>query len=317
MSASETDSSATSRQGSAPAAGPTDPEASPAGSVAVKRRSPGRLALRRFLDNRLAVAGAAFILLLVVLAVFAPWITPYTPTEVSLADYRKPPSASHWLGTDSSGRDVLTRLLYAGRVSLSVGLAAALGAGMVGLILGTLAGTIGGRVDGVIMRVADVVLSFPSLVIVIVFAGIFGPSLQTIIIALALFEWPTSSRIVRGLTLSLREREFVEAARAIGSSELRVMVRHIVPAVLPPVAVVVTLLVAQAILVESSLSFLGYGVQPPTASWGNMLTDAQSLTILSRMPWLWMSPGLLIALTVLAVNFVGDGLRDAVDPNQS
>ncbi|MEX1005652.1 MAG: oligopeptide ABC transporter permease [Acidimicrobiia bacterium] len=283
----------------------------------IQRRSPGRLALRRFTSNRLAVFGAVFILLLVVLATFAPWLTPYTPQEVNLQAYRNPPSAEHLLGTDSSGRDVLTRLLYAGRVSLSVGLAAALGAGLVGLILGSVAGMVGGRVDSIIMRTADVVLSFPSLVIVIVFAGLFGPSLRTIILALALFEWPTASRIARGLTLSLREREFVEAARAIGSSEFRVMVRHIVPAVLPPLAVVVTLLVAQAILVESALSFLGYGVQPPTASWGNMLTEAQSLTILSRMPWLWLSPGSLIALTVLAVNFVGDGLRDAVDPNQT
>lgn len=282
----------------------------------IQRRSPGRLAFRRFTSNRLAVAGAAFILLLLVLAVFAPWLTPYTPQEVNLQEYRNPPSASHLLGTDSSGRDVLTRLLYAGRVSLSVGLSAALGAGIVGLVLGSIAGIVGGRVDSIIMRTADVVLSFPSLVIVIVFAGLFGPSLRTIILALALFEWPTASRIARGLTLSLREREFVEAARAIGSSEFRVMVRHIIPAVLPPLAVVVTLLVAQAILVESALSFLGYGVQPPTASWGNMLTEAQSLTILSRMPWLWLSPGLLIAFTVLAVNFVGDGLRDAVDPNQ-
>lgn len=287
------------------------------GPSTIKRRSPGRLAWRRFLNNRLAVVGAVFIVILVLLAVFAPWLTPYTPQEVNLQAYRNPPSAEHWLGTDSSGRDVLTRLLFAGRISLSVGLAAALGAGLLGLVFGTVAGMVGGRVDSVIMRTADVVLSFPSLVIVIVFAGLFGPSLRTIILALALFEWPTASRIARGLTLSLREQEFVEAARAIGSSELRVMIRHIGPAVLPPLAVVVTLLVAQAILVESALSFLGYGVQPPTASWGNMLTEAQSLTILSRMPWLWLSPGLLIALTVLAVNFVGDGLRDAVDPNQT
>jgi ABC-type dipeptide/oligopeptide/nickel transport system permease subunit len=300
---------------------PSKPIASGPGSSgsgqSIQRRSPGRLALRRFVGNRLAVAGGVFIILLIVLSIVGPWLTPYTHTQVSLAEYRNPPSAAHWLGTDSSGRDVLTRLLMAGRVSLSVGLAAATGAGLIGLILGAVAGTAGGRVDSIIMRAADLVLSFPTLVIVIVFAGIFGPSLQTIILALALFEWPTASRITRGLTLSLREREFVEAARAIGSSEFRVMVRHIVPAVLPPLAVVVTLLVASAILVESALSFLGYGVQPPTASWGNMLTDAQSLTILSRMPWLWLPPGLLIAFTVLAVNFVGDGLRDAVDPNQS
>ena len=287
------------------------------GQLDIKRRSPARLALGRFLKNRAAVAGVLFLFLLILVSVFAPWLTPHSPTTVSLEHYRQPPTGVHWLGTDAAGRDVLSRLLHAGRVSLLVGFAAASGAGVVGLVLGTLAGTLGGRVDGVIMRTADVMLSFPTLVIVLVFAGIVGPGLPTIIVALALFEWPTGSRVVRGLTLSLREREFIQAARAIGSSELRVMVRHIAPAVLPPLAVVVTLLVAQAILIESALSFLGFGVQPPTASWGNMLTDAQSLTILSRMPWLWLPPGLLIALTVLAVNFVGDGLRDAVDPSQT
>lgn len=282
----------------------------------VAQRSPARMAFRRFLQNKIAVAGAIFILTLIVLSVLAPILTPYSPFDVSLEAYRTPPSSAHWLGTDSAGRDVLTRVLYAGRVSLAVGLLAATTAGFVGLVMGAVAGTLGGRIDSLIMRLADLVLSFPSLVIIIVFAGILGPSLRTIILAIGLFEWPTAARVVRGLTLSLREQEFVEAARAIGSSERRVIVRHIAPSVLPSLAVVVTLMVAQSILLESVLSFLGLGVQPPTASWGNMLTDAQSLTILSRMPWLWLPPGLLIALTVLSVNFFGDGLRDAVDPNQ-
>lgn len=284
--------------------------------AAVVRRSPGRLALGRFVSHRIAVVSLIFLIVLAVLAIFAPWLTPYEPQEINLDAYRSPPSWEHWLGTDSAGRDVLTRLLYAGRVSLTVGLAAACTAGMIGLVLGTVAGTIGGRVDGVIMRVADIVFAFPSLVMILVFTGFLGPGMATIIIAIGLLEWPRSCRIVRGVTLSFREREFVEAARAIGSSELRVMARHIVPAVLPPLMVAVTLLVAESIITESGLSFLGLGVQPPTASWGNMLTDAQGLAILAGMPWLWLPPGLLIAMTVLAVNFVGDGLRDAVDPNQ-
>ena len=295
---------------------PTPSQISEPEVTSVAQRSPGRMAFRRFLQNKIAVAGAIFILTLIVLSVLAPILTPYSPFDVSLEAYRTPPSSAHWLGTDSAGRDVLTRVLYAGRVSLAVGLLAATTAGFVGLVMGAVAGTLGGRIDSLIMRLADLVLSFPSLVIIIVFAGILGPSLRTIILAIGLFEWPTAARVVRGLTLSLREQEFVEAARAIGSSERRVIVRHIAPSVLPSLAVVVTLMVAQSILLESVLSFLGLGVQPPTASWGNMLTDAQSLTILSRMPWLWLPPGLLIALTVLSVNFFGDGLRDAVDPNQ-
>lgn len=291
-------------------------KADAATGTAVALRSPRRMALNRFLKNKVAVAGAVFLLLLILASIFAPILTPHSPLDVSLEAYRSPPNATHLLGTDSAGRDVLTRVLYAGRVSLAVGLLAATTAGFVGLVLGSVAGAIGGRVDSIIMRLADLVLSFPSLVIIIVFAGVFGPSLRTIILAIGLFEWPTAARVVRGLTLSLREQEFVEAARAIGSSERRVIVRHIAPSVLPSLAVVVTLMVAQSILLESVLSFLGLGVQPPTASWGNMLTDAQSLTILSKMPWLWLPPGILIAFTVLSVNFVGDGLRDAVDPNQ-
>lgn len=282
----------------------------------VAQRSPGRMALIRFRRNRIAVVGALFVLLLIVLSVFAPYLTPHEPSAVDLSSVRKPPSDVYRLGTDAAGRDVLTRLLYAGRVSITVGLLAATTAGFIGLVLGVTAGMVGGRVDSFIMRLADIILSFPTLIIVIVFAGLFGPSLRTIILAIGLFEWPTASRVVRGLTLSLKEQEFVEAARAIGSSELRIMVRHIAPAVLPSLSVVVTILVASSILLESALSFLGLGVQPPTPSWGNMLTEAQGLTILRSLPWLWLPPGLMIALTVLAVNFLGDGLRDAIDPNQ-
>jgi ABC-type dipeptide/oligopeptide/nickel transport system permease subunit len=282
----------------------------------VAQRSPGRMALIRFRRNRIAVAGAVFVVTLIVLSALAPYLTPHDPSSVDLMSVRKPPSDVYRLGTDAAGRDVLTRLLYAGRISITVGLLAAATAGFIGLVLGVTAGMVGGRVDSFIMRVADIILSFPTLIIVLVFAGLFGPSLRTIILAIGLFEWPTASRVVRGLTLSLKEQEFVEAARAIGSSEVRIMVRHIAPAVLPSLSVVVTILVASSILLESALSFLGLGVQPPTPSWGNMLTDAQSLTILRSLPWLWLPPGLMIALTVLAVNFLGDGLRDAIDPNQ-
>ncbi|MFI6922388.1 oligopeptide ABC transporter permease [Nonomuraea spiralis] len=280
----------------------------------VARRSPARLALRRFLRNRMALAGAAFLLLIVLVALCAPVVTGHDPNAVDLAAFRRPPSGEHLLGTDSSGRDVFARLVYAGRVSLLVGLAASLAAVLIGTLLGAVAGVAGGALDALIMRAADVVLSFPSLVVVVVLAGILGPSAPMLVVVFAACNWPTACRVVRGLALSLREQEYVQAARAFGAGRASIITRHVVPAVLAQVAVVGTLLVAQTILLEAVLSFLGLGVQAPQASWGNMLTDAQNLTLIRTMPWLWVPPGLAIAFTVLAVNFVGDGLRDAVDP---
>ncbi|MFG2076188.1 oligopeptide ABC transporter permease [Nonomuraea maritima] len=277
-------------------------------------RSPAAPAARRFLRNRMARAGAVFLACVGLLALAAPLVAGHDPNAVDLAAFREPPSAAHLLGTDSSGRDVFARLVHAGRVSLLVGLLSALAAVTLGTLLGALAGMFGGPVDAVVMRAADVVLSFPSLVVVVVLAGVFGPSTAMLVLVFAAGNWPTACRVVRGLTLSLREREYVQAARAFGAGRLTVIGRHVLPAVLPQVAVVGTLLVAQLILLEAVLSFLGLGVQPPQASWGNMLTDAQNLTLIQTMPWLWLPPGLAIALTVLAVNFVGDGLRDAVDP---
>ncbi len=286
----------------------------PAIPAAVRRRSPRGLALRRFVRNRLSVAGAGVLLLVVAAAVCAPAITAYDPTGVDLSAFRQPPSGAHWLGTDSSGRDVFARLLHAGRVSLGVGVSSALVAIVLGTVLGAVAGLAGGLLDGAIMRCADIVLSFPSLVVILVVAGILGPSVTTLVLAIGVFGWPTAGRVVRGVTLSLREQEFVHAARAVGASSWWLIRRHIVPAAMAPVTVVGTLMVAQAILLEAALSFLGLGVQPPQASWGNMLNDAQNLTLVQTMPWLWLPPGIAIAVTVLAVNFVGDGLRDAVDP---
>ncbi|RZI94162.1 MAG: ABC transporter permease [Microbacterium sp.] len=278
--------------------------------------SPTRLAVRRFTQHRLAVAGAIVLLLLVLVAVFGPLLYPVDPNAVDVFASRKPPSAEHPLGTDSAGRDVVARLLSGGRVSLTVALAATIGAAAIGAILGATAGYLRGPVDATLSRIADVVLSFPTLIVLTAIVAFVGPSLQTLVIALALFEWPQAYRIVRGATLSLREQEFVVAAKGLGGSGIWVLGRHILPAVVPPLTVVATLLIAQAILLEATLSFLGLGVQPPTASWGNMLNEAQSLTILQSMPWLWLPPGILIAIAVLAVNFVGDGLRDAADPRR-
>lgn len=280
-------------------------------------RSPGRMAVRRFLRHRLAVAGLIVLLLVVLATVFAGLLSGHDPTRVDLSQVRQAPSTGHWLGTDGSGRDVLARLLAAGRVSLLVGVLSALLAVGLGTALGALAGIVGGWVDATIMRAADVFHSFPVLVFMIVIAGILGPSVTTMVVAIGVFTWPTAGRVVRGVTLSLREREFVQASRAFGARTPWLIVHHVVPAVLGSVVVVATLAVANGILLEASLSFLGLGVQPPQPSWGNMLTDAQRLTVISQLPWLWIPPGIAVAVTVLSVNFVGDGLRDAFDPRES
>ncbi len=286
-------------------------------AIGTARRSPWRTGLRRFRRHRVALASAIFLLLVVLAAIFARPLSGHDPNAIDLLATRAAPSGKHLLGTDATGRDVLSRLLFAGRISLGVGLASAAIAVVIGTILGSVAGLLGGWIDGLVMRLADVFMSFPSLVVILVISGILGPSVVTMIVAIGLFQWPICGRLVRGVTLSLREQEFVLASRATGAGPLWLMSRHIIPAALPPVSVVATLAVAQAIGLEATLSFLGLGVQPPSASWGNMLTDAQSLTVIRTEPWLWLPPGIAVALTVLAVNFVGDGLRDAVDPRQS
>jgi ABC-type dipeptide/oligopeptide/nickel transport system permease subunit len=285
--------------------------------VVIARRSPRRLAIRRFLRHKAAVAGAVVLLIIVIGAIFAGPISGHSPNAIDLLATRAAPSSKHWLGTDPTGRDVLSRLLYAARISLGVGVSSALFAVVVGTLLGALAGLVGGWLDHVVMRLADVFMSFPSVVVMIVIAGIIGPSATTMVIAIGLFQWPRCGRLVRGVTLSLREREYVQASRASGAGPLWLLRYHIIPAALPPVSVVATLSVAQAIGLEATMSFLGVGIQPPSASWGNMLTDAQSLTVIRSMPWLWLPPGLAVAITVLAVNFIGDGLRDALDPRQT
>jgi peptide/nickel transport system permease protein len=272
---------------------------------------------RRFRRHKLAMIGIVVLLLLVLLAVGAPWVAGQDPYVVDLRAYRNPPSADHILGTDSSGRDVFARLLYGARISLSVGVVAVSVYTALGLLLGSLAGYYGGWVDSFLMRLADVVMAFPSLVLIITIASVVGPSIYNVMLVIGLLGWPPTARIVRGMFLSLRKREFVVAAQASGVGNPRLIWRHLVPNVLAPVIVSATYGMASAILIEAGLSFLGLGVQPPTASWGNMLNAAQSISILETMPWLWVPPGMMIAITVLSLNFMGDGLRDALDPHQS
>jgi peptide/nickel transport system permease protein len=269
---------------------------------------------QRFRRHRIAMVGLTILAILAFCAIFAPIIAHNDPYHTTLGLIRKPPTAAHWLGGDSSGRDVYARLIYAGRVSLSVGLVAVGIYTAIGLLLGALAGYYGGWVDSIIMRFADIVLSFPSLIIIITVVSVLGPSIYNIMLVIGLLGWPPMARILRGLFLSLRERDFIVASRTVGAPNSRIIFKHLLPNALAPVIVAATFGIAQAILLEAGLSFLGLGVQPPTASWGNMLTDAQSLTVLESQPWLWIPPGIMIALAVLSINFIGDGLRDALDP---
>jgi peptide/nickel transport system permease protein len=272
------------------------------------------LAWRRFRRHKLAMASLLVLGLIGVATLLAGVIAPYGFAEQHLEATLRGPGAEHWLGTDTLGRDELSRLLYGGRVSLLVGLSVALSSGVLGTLIGAAAGFYGGRLDSIVMRITDLFLSIPLLVILIVASRVTKGGVLDIVLVLSLVLWTPLARIVRGLFLSLKEKEFVEAARMLGASNRRIILRHLLPNSLGVIIVNVTLTVALAILTESLLSFLGFGIQPPTPSWGNMLEDGRGLMTLAG--WLVWFPGLAILLTVLCVNFLGDGLRDALDPTQ-
>ncbi len=270
-------------------------------------------AFYRFLRHRLAVSGAIVFFLIVLSALLAPLVVQHDPLQIDLRAPREAPTAAHWLGTDLIGRDVWSRVAYGGRTSLSVGVLAVALYVAIGSFFGSLAGYFGGLLDQIIMRFTDTLLSIPSLLMVIVFVSVIGPSLGSVIIVIGLLGWSRTCRLVRGQILALRAEEFITAARAMGNSHARIILRHMLPNTFAPLIVLTTFGVANAILLEAALSFLGLGVRPPTPSWGGMLNEAQSPAVLATMPWLWISPGVAIAVTVLAVNFIGDGLRDAFD----
>ena len=277
-------------------------------------RGPARLALRRFLHHRLPVVGAVILAILVLLAVGAPWVGRYSPDAVDLLNLNQGPSAQHLFGTDAIGRDTFTRTLYAGRISLVIGFVAALIATAIGAALGSLAGFMGGVVDNLIMRVVDVIMTFPPIVILLTVAAIVGPGIYTTMVIIGLLSWPIPCRLIRAKFLVLREQEYIQAARAIGVPTRRIIARHAFPNASEVLIVYASLGAANAIVLEAGLSFLGLGVQPPTASWGNMLNVARDVGILESYPWQWAPAGLAIVITVLAINFIGDGLRDALDP---
>jgi len=270
---------------------------------------------RRFQQHRMAMFGLITIVVLFLAALFAPAIAPYDPDQVNpIARHLPPLSPGHLLGTDEIGRDVLSRLLYAGRVSLTVGFAAMVVTIVVGSLVGLCSAYYGGKTDVILMRLTDVFLSFPTIYLLLVLAAFVRPSVLTITLIVGLTAWMEVARIVRAQFLMLKEQEFVTAARAMGSTAPRIMLRELLPNGIGPIIVAATLQVAAAILAESYISFLGYGIQPPQASWGIMLNNAQEF--FTRAPWLAVFPGVAITLSVLAFNFVGDGLRDAFDPRQ-
>lgn len=271
---------------------------------------------QRFTQNKLAIVGLVIIIFFILLAIFAPFLTPYDPNRANLRERNQPPSKAHWFGTDDMGRDILARTLYGGRISLSVGLVSVGISLSLGLTLGAVAGYFGGLVDTVTMRVADVFYSFPFLILAITISAIFGPSIYNTMIILGVLSWPGPARLIRAEFLKLKETDFVAAATALGARPARIMFRHILPNGFSSLLVSATLGVASAILSEAGLSFLGLGVPPPAPSWGNMLNRARPLHILANMPWMWLAPGLAIFVIVLSINFVGDGLRDAFDPRQ-
>lgn len=273
-----------------------------------------QMAWGRFRRDPKAMLGLYLLAVLVIVAVLAPVLSPYRPDAVNMAIAEQAPGPGHLLGTDELGRDILSRLIWGGRISLSVGVVAVGISMTIGVLAGSVAGYYGGLVDSIIMRVTDVVLVIPFFPLALTLAAVLKPSVYNTMIVIGLLGWTGTCRLVRSEFLTLRGRDFVEAATAGGARDGRIIFRHILPNAMAPLLVTATLGVAGAIISEAGLSFLGFGVQQPIASWGNMLSTAISARVLKLQPWFWIPPGLLIFVSVLAVNLLGDGLRDALDP---
>lgn len=278
----------------------------------MERFSLSRLFLRRFIKNRLAVAGSVVILLLFVVSMAAPILAPYDPSDIDIKQILMGPSSSHFLGTDQLGRDVLSRMIWGSRISLKVGFVAIGIATAIGILFGAVSGYYGGWIDSIMMRFVDIMLCFPAFFLILAVIAFLEPSIWNIMVVIGITGWMGIARLVRAEFLSLREREFVLSARALGASDIRIIFRHILPNAMAPIIISATLGVAGAILTESALSFLGIGVQPPTPSWGNILTAGKDNIEIAW--WLSLFPGLAILITVLGYNLLGEGIRDSLDP---
>jgi peptide/nickel transport system permease protein len=281
-----------------------------------KIESPTQVAWRRFRRHRLALVSLIVLVIISLMTIAAPLFTRYDPNEMNLRDRALAPNNEHWLGTDNLGRDMWTRTVYGGRISLQVGLAAAAISTSIGVILGSISGYYGRLVDMVIMRITDVVMTFPPIIIMLTVAAIAGTGLTNVILIIGGLRWPATTRLVRGQYLSLKNQEFVLAARTMGLPDWIIILRHILPNVMAPLMANITFAVSAAILAEAGLSFLGMGIPLPTPTWGNIMENARSLTILQDKPWMWLPAAIATLITVLCINFVGDGLRDALDPQQ-
>ncbi len=269
-------------------------------------------AWKRFYKNKTAVVALIVLVLMALAAIFAEVISPYSPYEAELKDVKAGPSAEHWFGCDENGRDILTRILYGARISLSVGFISVLISTVIGSGIGLISAYYGGMVDAVLSRIMEMIQSFPSILLAIIFMSVFGRGIENAVIAIALVSIPAPARIIRSSALSAKENDYVTSARAIGCSDARIMVKHILPNILAPIIVDATMAVSGAILSLASLGFLGLGVQPPTAEWGYMLSTGRNYIFSASH--IITFPGIAIALTVLAFNLLGDGLRDALDP---
>jgi peptide/nickel transport system permease protein len=281
-------------------------------ALPARGESPGRRAIRRFVRHRLALVGFIVVVAFVLVAALAPWIAPFDPIETSWSRIRKPPSELYWFGTDENGRDVMSRLIWGARASLMAGVISVIGAVLLGVPIGLLAGLAGGWVDALISRISDAMLSIPFLILAIALAAFLGPALENAMIAIAISASPVFVRLARGMALDAKSTDWVEAARGLGNPPWRTAFVHVLPNIIPPLLVQSTLSIAEAIIAEASLSFLGLGQQPPQPSWGSMLNSAQRF--LETAPWLAIAPGAAIFVVVLAFNLMGDGLRDALDP---
>ena len=272
-------------------------------------------AMKKFIHNKKAMLGLAIVTILVLAVVFIPLfadLDPYTTDRA--AGFNKPPSDAHILGTDDVGRDLFARLLYGGRISLFVGITSTIISVLIGIPLGLIAGYFRGTAESIIMRTADAFMSFPSMVLILVLVAVFGPSILTVTVVIGVLGWTAIAKLIYGNVLSIREREYIQAARAVGVSTKKILFSEVLPNAIPPVWANISFRVAGAILTESSLSFLGMGVQTPQASWGNIIFAAQNLLVLTARPWVWLPPGICIILVVIGFNFIGEGVLDALDP---
>lgn len=275
-------------------------------------RTPMQIIWGKFRKRKVAIIASIVLLVLIAMCFAAPWIAPYSFDAIDLRNTRMPPTAEHWMGTDDLGRDLYTRILYGGRISLTVGIFAALIATTLGAILGAISGYYGGRVDNYVMRLTDIAIAIPTLPLLIVISSYTKASVSVIIAIIGILSWMSTARVVRGSVHSVKRQDYVTAARMLGCSDMTIIFRHVIPNVMGPIIVGATLGVGAAIISESSLSFLGLGILPPTPTWGNMLMDSQAT--MATKPWLTIFPGLAILITVLCINFVGEGLHDALDP---